>query len=58
MECIVRETSLSEGDVSNVLITLRNIVVEVVRQNDSFNCGDILLLWVSIPSKLSRKRKK
>ena len=26
---IVRETSLSEGDVRNVFITLRNIVVEV-----------------------------
>ena len=30
VERIVRETSLSEGDVRNVLITLKNITKEVV----------------------------
>ena len=29
VERIVRETSLSEGDVRNVIITLRNIVIEI-----------------------------
>ena len=49
---IVRETSLSEGDVRNVLITLRNIVVEVVTLGGSLDLGDIFSLRVNIPSKM------
>ncbi|EHO69535.1 hypothetical protein HMPREF9140_01225 [Prevotella micans F0438] len=41
---IVRETSLSEGDVRNVFITLRNIVVEVVTMGGSLDLGDIFSL--------------
>ena len=58
LERIVRETSLSEGDVSNVLITLRNIVVEVVKQGNSLDFGDILSLRVSIPSKFIEKEEE
>ena len=39
---IVRETSLSEGDVRNVLITLRNIVKEVVTLGDIFSLRTVL----------------
>ncbi len=49
---IIRETSLSEGDVRNVLITLRNIVVEVVTLGGSLDLGDIFSLRTSIPSKM------
>ena len=49
VERIVRETSLSEGDVRNVLITLRNIVVEIVKLGGALDLGDIFSLRVSIP---------
>ena len=41
VERIVRETSLSEGDVRNVLITLRNIVKEIVSLGGALDLGDI-----------------
>ena len=37
VERIVRETSLSEGDVRNVIITLRNIVIEIVTLGGSLD---------------------
>ncbi len=40
VERIVRETSLSEGDVRNVLITLKNITREVVSLGGSLDLGD------------------
>lgn len=52
---IVRETLLSEGDVRNVLITLRNIIIEVVTLGGSLDLGDIFSLRVSIPSKMIEK---
>lgn len=52
---IVRETSLSEGDVRNVLITLRNIIIEVVTLGGSLDIGDIFSLRVSIPGKMIEK---
>ena len=55
VERIVRETSLSEGDVRNVIITLRNIVIEIVTLGGSLDLGDIFSLRVSIPSKMIEK---
>lgn len=52
---IVRETSLSEGDVRNVLITLRNIIIEVVTLGGSLDLGDIFSLRTAIPSKMEAK---
>nr|WP_315346560.1 DNA-binding protein [Hoylesella enoeca] len=52
---IVRETSLSEGDVRNVLITLRNIIIEVVTLGGSLDLGDIFSLRTTIPSKMVDK---
>lgn len=52
---IVRETSLSEGDVRNVLITLRNIIIEVVTLGGSLDLGDIFSLRTTIPSKMEAK---
>ena len=37
VERIVRETSLSEGDVRNVIISLRNIVIEIVTLGGSLD---------------------
>ena len=54
---IVRETSLSEGDVRNVLITLRNIIVEVVTLGGSLDLGDIFSLRVSMPSTFIEKEE-
>ena len=52
---IVRETSLSEGDVRNVLITLRNIIIEVVTLGGALDLGDIFSLRVVVPSKQIEK---
>ena len=54
---IVRETSLSEGDVRNVLITLRNIIIEVVTLGGSLDLGDIFSLRVSMPSTFIEKEE-
>ena len=55
VERIVRETSLSEGDVRNVIITLRNIVIEIVTLGGSLDLGDIFSLRTTIPSKMEAK---
>ena len=52
---IVRETLLSEGDVRNVLITLRNIIIEVVTLGGALDLGDIFSLRVVVPSKQIEK---
>ena len=54
---IVRETSLSEGDVGNVLITLRNIIIEVVTLGGALDLGDIFSLRVSMPSTFIEKEE-
>ena len=54
---IVRETSLSEGDVRNVLITLRNIIIEVVTLGGALDVGDIFSLRVSMPSTFIEKEE-
>ena len=55
VERIVRETSLSEGDVRNVLITLKNIIKEVVTLGGSLDLGDIFSIRTTIPSKMEAK---
>ena len=55
VERIVRETSLSEGDVRNVLITLRNIFIEVIKLGGSLDLGDIFSVRTAIPSKMEPK---
>ncbi|WP_315404896.1 DNA-binding protein [Hoylesella saccharolytica] len=57
VERIVRETSLSEGDVRNVFITLRNIIKEVVTLGGSLDLGDIFSLRTTIPSKMEVKEE-
>jgi len=57
VERIVRETSLSEGDVRNVLITLRNIVKEVVTLGGALDLGDIFSLRTVITSKMEANEK-
>ena len=57
VERIVRETSLSEGDVRNVLITLKNITKEVVSLGGSLDLGDIFSFRTSIPSKMEKNEK-
>ena len=57
LERIVRETSLSEGDVRNVLITLKNIIKEVVTLGGSLDLGDIFSLRTTIPSKMEVKEE-
>ena len=57
MERIVRETSLSEGDVRNVLITLRNIFIEVIKLGASLDLGDIFSIRTTIPSKMEAKEE-
>ena len=57
IERIVRETSLSEGDVRNVLITLRNIFIEVITLGGSLDLGDIFSFRTAIPSKMETKEE-
>ena len=54
---IVRETSLSEGDVRNVFITLKNIIKEVVALGGSLDLGDIFSLRTTIPSRMLEKEE-
>ena len=54
---IVRETSLSEGDVRNVFITLKNIIKEVVTLGGSLDLGDIFSLRTTIPSRMLEKEE-
>lgn len=54
---IVRETSLSEGDVRNVLITLKNITREVVTLGGSLDLGDIFSFRTVISSKMEANEK-
>ena len=54
---IVRETSLSEGDVRNVLITLKNIIKEVVTLGGSLDLGDIFSHRTTIPSRRLEKEE-
>ena len=55
VERIVRETSLSEGDARNVLITLRNLIMECARLGVGLDLGDIFSLRVVVPSKQIEK---
>ena len=57
VERIVRETSLSEGDVRNVLITLKNITKEVVSLGGSLDLGDIFSFRTVINSKMETNEK-
>ena len=57
LERIVRETSLSEGDARNVLITLRNIFIEVIKLGASLDLGDIFSIRTTIPSKMEAKEE-
>ena len=57
VERIVRETSLSEGDVRNVFITLPNIIKEVVTLGGSLDLGDIFSIRTTIPSKMEAKEE-
>ena len=49
---IVRETSLSAGDVSNALISLSSIVCEALKQGMSVDLADLGSLRLSVSSKM------
>ena len=57
LERIVRETSLSEGDARNVLVTLRNLIMECARLGVGLDLGDIFSLRVSMPSTFIEKEE-
>ena len=57
LDRIVRETSLSEGDVSNVVITLRNLIKECARTGIGLDLGDIFSLRVMVASKMEENEK-
>ncbi|MBO5156176.1 MAG: HU family DNA-binding protein [Prevotella sp.] len=52
VEHIVRETSLSAGDVSNALISLSSIVCEALKQGMSVDLAELGSLRLSISSKM------
>ena len=49
---IVRETSLSEGDVNNAMVSLRNVVCDGLRLGMSVDLGDLGTFRVVVPSKM------
>ena len=57
LERIVRETSLSEGDARNVIITLRNLILDCARMGIGLDLGDIFSLRVNVPSKMEENEK-
>ena len=52
IERIVRETSLSEGDVSNALISLGNIVCDALKMGMSVDLAELGSLRLVVPSKM------
>ena len=52
IERIVRETSLSEGDVSNALISLSNIVCDALKMGMSVDLDELGSLRLIVPSKM------
>ena len=52
IERIVRETSLSEGDVSNALISLSNIVCDALKMGMSVDLAELGSLRLIVPSKM------
>ena len=57
LERIVRETSLTEGDARNVIITLRNLILDCARMGTGLDLGDIFSLRVNVPSKMEENEK-
>ncbi len=57
LERIVRETSLTEGDARNVIITLRNLILECARMGTGLDLGDIFSLRVNVPSKMEENER-
>ena len=49
---IVCETSLSEGDVTNAMVSLRNVVCDGLRLGMSVDLGDLGTIRVVVPSKM------
>lgn len=49
---IVRETSLSEGDVKNALVSLSNVVCEALQMGMSVDLAELGSLRLSVPSKM------
>ena len=49
---IVRETSLSEGDVKNALISLSNVVCEALEMGMSVDLAELGSLRLSVPSRM------
>ena len=58
IERIVRETSLSEGDVKNALISLSNVVCEALEMGMSVDLAELGNLRVSVPSKMMDTEKE
>ena len=52
IERIVRETSLSEGDVSNALISLSNVVCDALKMGMSVDLAELGSLRLVVPSKM------
>ena len=52
IERIVRETSLSAGDVSNALISLSNVVCEALEIGMSVDLAELGSLRLMVPSKM------
>ena len=52
IERIVRETSLSEGDVSNALISLSNIVCDALKMGMSVDLAELGSFRLVVPSKM------
>ena len=49
---IVRETSLSEGDVKNALISLSNVVCEALQMGMSVDLAELGSVRLTVPSKM------
>ena len=58
VERIVRETSLSEGDVKNALISLSNVVCEALQLGMSVDLAELGNLRLSVPSKMMDTEKE
>ena len=49
---IVRETSLSEGDIKNALVSLSNVVCEALQMGMSVDLAELGSVRLTVPSKM------
>ncbi len=57
VEQVVRETSLSAGDLSNAIITMGTIICDILKRGHSVDLGDLGSLRIVVPPRMIDKEE-